>query len=278
MNLELYSGIGNRFLLTEQAELLPQAAELARALCSAGQVRGERVDGLLVLEDRPGEIPRMTIFNGDGSRPGACGNGLRCVGWHLARKHGRKENWVETDSGRRLVRLLDQTGDRATLTSDMGQVELAKLSEPVPQLPGLIATRRAWLGNPHAVLLVQDERDLDAPAIAQEFHSHPDFPEGVNVGLLAERSGAWFLRVHERGVGETEACGTGATAAASVLAELGRIPALGEVTLQMSGGELRVTLRPDSRADLQGEALALGPLDPRQLSSCGVPWAISSQF
>ena len=273
VQFEVYSGTGNRFLLTESVRVLPWAGELAPRLCQPGLVGEQGVDGLLVLDGPLADRPRMTIFNADGSRPEACGNGLRCVGWHLARQGEGERFFVQTDSGPRSIHLKRRGKVEAELYTDMGPVTLAPLDPPWPRVPGLRDAFAVNVGNPHAVLLVDDERELPAGSIAQGMERHPTFPRGVNLGLLAQRDGSWRLRVHERGVGETSACGTGACAAVAVLAQLGRALAVGDTTIEMRGGPLSVGLGPMGKLELLGAATYLGSFLPPEELFEGLPWA-----
>jgi diaminopimelate epimerase len=273
MNLEQYSGVGNRFLLMEASGEFPGAPELARRWCVAGELDEQGFDGLLVVSENPPGNIRMVIWNADGSRPEACGNGLRCVGWHLVRTRGGREFLIETDSGQRRVRLVRQRDTIAELYTDMGPVDVAPLDPPWPTLPGLLSAYRAGVGNPHGTLLLEDERGIDGAQISAQLRVHSQFPSGVNVGLLARRTGKWFLRVHERGVGETAACGTGACAAVAVLAQGGHVDPLHETAIQMPGGILRVRLGESGRAELLGAATYEGPVEPQPKSFGEGSWA-----
>ncbi|MCB9914507.1 MAG: hypothetical protein H6828_05085 [Planctomycetes bacterium] len=107
------------------------------------------------------------------------------------------------------------------------------------------------------MLHVADERAAPVERVGRALQAHPDFPRGVNVGFLAERDGAWHLRTFERGVGETEACGTNACAAAAWLrARDGR----GTHELHVRGGVLRVSANEDDTLSLEGAAAWRGEL------------------
>ena len=249
MRLDLYAGAGNRFALAEASGGEPTWAELAREVCARELFGGARPDGLLVVREAAGTDTRMEIYNADGSRPEACGNGLRCVAWHLLRTGREGVAQVDTDAGVRRFELLEARGEAAEIYVEMGAARVQGISAPLPVVPGLVAAHRVNVGNPHCVLRVEDERLEGLAEIGRRMQSHPDFPEGVNVGLLACRDGGWRLRVFERGVGETEACGTGACAAVASLA----LPA-GTTEVAMRGGVLRVRKEECGPLHLSGEA------------------------
>lgn len=198
----------------------------------------------------------MVIYNADGSRPEACGNGLRCVGWHLTRESGGEVQKIETDAGLRRVEISRIGTEIALLLAEMGRAERFPLASPLcPEAEGLAATG-VRIGNPHCVIRVEDERGVAVDQIGRAMQSHPDFPRGVNVGFLCQREDRWNLRVWERGVGETAACGTGACAAAAWVGDRGS-----ETTIEMRGGRLVVRRDQEDRYFLFGEAVHHGSVD-----------------
>ena len=253
---ELYAGVDNRFLLFETEEP-HEWPSLARALCAEEHFRGARPDGLLIVSRCDESDARMVIYNADGGRPEACGNGLRCVGWHLARTRGLSTCSIATDAGPRAVSVEQRAGEVATLRAEMGSArELGDIASLPSQVAGLTA-RGYDLGNPHCILLVEDERVAPVEAVGRALQGHEAFPRGVNVGFLAQREGQWYLRVWERGVGETAACGTNACAAAAFLRERDGADAH---TLLMPGGPLFVSRTPSGSLELRGAASAYGQL------------------
>ncbi|MFT7486657.1 MAG: diaminopimelate epimerase [Candidatus Paceibacteria bacterium] len=271
VRFELYSGADNRFLLTEEAFDPPLGPLLARKHCAGTHFEGHRPDGLLVVSERSREGARMTIYNADGSRPEACGNGLRCVGWYLARSADGDAFTVDTDAGPRKTRIIASTQRQASIFTGMGPVAIEPLPAPWPKLPGLLAAYRGDVGNPHCILHVDDERVIDVTDVAQRLQSHPSFPAGVNVGFLSEREGVRYLRVHERGVGETSACGTGACAAAASLTQESA-----ELEIRMHGGNLRVRIDTERCAELLGNATYYGVLDLEPPEGSQASWATCS--
>lgn len=262
MKLGLYSGAGNRFALIGPEVLRPGAnfPALARAVCSE-----RKLDGLLVaaLPANGGDV-KLLIFNADGTRPEACGNGLRCLAL-FARETGLVQQdrmIVETDAGPRAVELLREGGRIVGARAGMGRAEIEPddrvLSSPWGELRG----RCVRIGNPHFVLAVPDVERAQVNEWGPWIERHPSFPEGANVEFACpiriesdgQASGAQpkalRLRVWERGVGETAACGTGACAAALALAR--ESAAASAVTLHLPGGSLRVRLTPEAEVELEG--------------------------
>ena len=256
MRFELYSGAGNRFLLTCEDRAGRVWADVAREACSRSTFDDQPADGLLVVEGAHDGRARMLIFNADGSRPEACGNGLRCVAWHLERTGHGQVLRISTDAGERRVQVVRREEARAQLLAQMGEARELALRAPLPVIQGLRSARHLNVGNPHCVLQVEDERIADVERIGRILQTHPDFSEGVNVGFLAVRDAGWYLRVWERGVGETEACGSGACAAAMTMTAPGE-----EVVIHMRGGPLRVRRDAGLGVELYGEAFHHGHCD-----------------
>jgi len=260
VKLTLLSAAGNAFAVLEarRGDGPPDLAALAREVCAdlgaewrrrarAGglpELRGRDLDGLLVVSPASGAANcRMVIYNADGSRPEACGNGLRCVA-RFARENGwasRETVVVETDAGPRPVELLGgahASTDEVQVRAGMGTPRVLARDEEL-ELPGeRVRATLIDMGNPHCVLFVEDERTAPLERLGPLLECHPRFPGKTNVEFVAARGDRLAVRVWERGVGETAACGTGACAAAVVAAlELGvRLP----VEVDLPGGRLRV--------------------------------------
>ena len=246
-------GIGNDVmvldLVTQRAQLTP---EIVRTW--GDRHTGIGFDQLMVLE--PPNSPDcdfvVRIYNTDGSTAMHCGNGVRCVGRFIAleRLSPKRRLVLELPRGRIEVRLL---GDD-TVEVDMGQPFLA-----LPEIPfderharridahrfeldtrhGPVTVLPVSVGNPHAVIFVDAVQQARVAEIGAEVERHPAFPERVNVGFceVVDR-GFMRLRVFERGVGETRACGSGACAAA-IAARL--VDAMDEhMKVSLPGGRLRI--------------------------------------
>lgn len=227
MNLEKYQANGNDFLiLLDRDRDQPVDGETARAVCD--RHRGIGADGLIrVRVDSGDSVPTMELFNADGGRAETSGNGLRCVARALVD--------AGIESGPELVIRSDAGDHRATLVDGRAvRVEMG-----VAKVDDLTCNPGAWTafvdtGNPHLVLTDEDAV-LDLVTIASKY------PER-NVELVRSGPGDDHLtvRVWERGVGETESCGSGACAVAAAARRWGLV---GErVTIHQHGGALEVDL------------------------------------
>jgi len=235
-----YSAAGNRFAVVDGFEREPaDAAALARELCAR-----YRLDGLLVAA-RPevGGDCRMVVHNGDGSRAEACGNGLRALArWAVESAHAGDELVIETDCGARRVACRRRGGEVVGARAELGIPRVVAADVELEAVIGAgIAVVRATLvdlGNPHCVVLVPDVARADVATLGPALERHPRFPARVNVTFAEVAGGGLRVRTWERGVGETAACGTGASAAAvaALLRGLARAP----VEVETRGGRLEV--------------------------------------
>lgn len=241
----LLSAAGNRFVLIDaRAGGAPRdAAALARALCAAESSPAQRPDGLLLLlpPERAGDA-RLVIHNRDGTRPEACGNGLRCVGFHLGSKDGAEgRRRIETDAGVRALAIEREPGGRPVVRAELGPARLVARDEWLEHGGGRVRVTRVDVGNPHCVVFVGDVLAAPVGELGPRLEHHPRFPEGTNVEFVAyHRAGPTLeMRVWERGVGETQACGTGA--AAATLAATERFDLEWPVRVRVPGGALEVS-------------------------------------
>ena len=241
LSLTKHHGLGNDFLvLLDLDDASPLDAGMARALCD--RRRGVGADGVIrVVRDAVADV-RMELRNADGSVAELSGNGLRCLGQAVvdAGVVGGPEVSVGTLAGvRRLV--VTATGPRTAWVSvEMGKAEIG------PDQPQDFPDRKARavdMGNPHLVLVGPDPASVDVGGLGPRIES--GFAEGVNVEfvMVGPEPDAITMRVWERGVGETQACGTGACAAAAAAHAWGLV---GErVVVHQVGGDAEVELRPD---------------------------------
>lgn len=264
------NGLGNRIVVLDlrgsTLRVRPQeAAAIARQDASA-------FDQLMVLHDPVSAGPDafVRIFNTDGSEAGACGNGTRCVGWAMmadrAMGRGTRPLLVETKAGLLPIRRND--GD--SFTVDMGpprlnwqdiptrdpffdtsgiELQIGPIDDPILHTPGVVS-----MGNPHAVFFVDDPYRFDLERIGPLLENHPIFPDRANISLAAvARPDHIILRVWERGVGITEACGSGACAA--LVAAVRRDLAARKATVSLPGGDLIIEWREED-----GHVLMTGPV------------------
>src|ERR1700722_15775283 len=241
-------GLGNDFLVLDLPAdaALPSPAQW-RAL--SNRHTGVGFDQALVLQParRPGSDAYLRIFNADGGEVEQCGNGARCVA-ALLHQRGRNgaELTIDGIAGSLRARVLDH--DRVTVELGVPNFDPKSLPFEVPQQSASYTLRVAGqnieigavsIGNPHAVLRVPDVASAPVERIGEALQADAHFPQQVNVGFMQLLDAAHIsLRVYERGVGETLACGTGACAAVIVGRSLGLLGA--DVEVRVSGGTLSV--------------------------------------
>jgi len=247
-------GTGNDFLLFDnRAGDRLSYPTLARTACD--RRFGVGADGLLVLL-RPAPNTdadvALRIFNADGSEAETCGNGIRCVARFLAREDGERPLAIHTPAGIVRTEPVDPPG---MVSVDMGIPVLARPLESSFAFRGRnVQYANVSMGNPHAVIFVED--DIDAYALdelADALSSAVGKPSGINVELARTSAARIHMRVHERGVGETWACGSGACAAAVAAIARGRL--VSPIEIATRGGSVRVAWQgPNAPAFLTGPA------------------------
>ncbi len=281
LHFRKYHGLGNDFVFVDAREsTVDFTPELAIALCD--RHRGIGADGLLLWRGSV-ERPSMQVVNADGSQPEMCGNGLRCFVKALLDHYAPKVAEISVLTGAGLLRCTvtrDGHGHVAMVAVRMGKGEFEPAQVPIAADKPLINMEIAGLnlplkwtalsvGNSHVVtfdLIDEAGRLALGPIVSR----HPLFPRGVNVGfvqILAEKDGQPRMRVdvHERGCGWTQACGTGATAAAiaSVNAQLNKQGV--EIAVILPGGTLGITVDGQGVATMRGPATEVyaGAIDLR---------------
>jgi diaminopimelate epimerase len=232
---------GNDFILADAhaVERVPDRAALARALCD--RHRGLGADGLIVYT-RTSAGASMQLFNADGSRSEVSGNGVRCLAARIVGARGSPESAavpveIETEAGVKRLDLLDYDGRRYTFRAAMGQPEGLAI-EAIEAGGETVEAVTLRVGNPQCVVL--GEVTLERlHRLGSALAVHPRFPEGTNVEL-ATLDGPARVRIliWERGVGPTEASGTGACAAAVAAIRFGG--AARDVEVVSPGGTQRV--------------------------------------
>ncbi|MGO9829103.1 MAG: diaminopimelate epimerase [Myxococcaceae bacterium] len=264
MQVHKYHGLGNDFVLLDRRSGGGDISSgVARALCD--RRRGVGADGVLVLLPSVRAALRLRIHNADGSVPEMCGNGLRCAVKHvLEASPGRPEELrVETEAGVLAARPLWAGGRVEEVEVDMGPARLIaahlpsaatgmpSVGAPVPGTP--FHGTAVSMGNPHLVLL--DAPLEQAGVWGPPLETSAGFPERTNVEFLAQEEGGLVVVVWERGVGLTQACGTGACAALAAATLAGLVPAERTVRVRLPGGLLFLRLAQDfSNVTLRGPA------------------------
>lgn len=239
--------LGNDFVVLDGvSRRMPISADVVRLL--ADRHFGVGCDQILLAEKGQAADFRFRIFNRDGSEVEQCGNGARCFARFL-RDNGLTDQdiiSVETMGTRMQLRILDD-GD---VSVDMGLPEF--LPERIPFQADMPAERYQLavggevldvsvlaLGNPHAVILVDDVDSVPVDRLGPLIEHHPRFPSRINAGFCEIVSRDRIrLRVHERGVGETLGCGSGACAAVVAGIRLGLLDP--DVSVRLPGGQARV--------------------------------------
>ncbi|MEJ2603878.1 MAG: diaminopimelate epimerase [Gammaproteobacteria bacterium] len=244
-------GLGNDFMVVRDQPdaALPAAADIRRL---AHRREGVGFDQLLWVEPprSPGTDAYYRVFNADGGEVAQCGNGLRCIARLLGAGAGAPET----------LRLESRAGIFEARSAASGQVSVT-MGEPrfaPPDIPLDAAAEAATyvleaggspievsalsMGNPHCVLLADDIGSAPVADLGPLLETHPAFPERCNVGFLQPETRARAaLRVWERGVGETRACGSGACAAMVAGRRRGLFDE--EVRISLPGGDLMVSWR-----------------------------------
>ncbi len=261
-------GLGNDFVVIDRrASGGPVSVAGAVALCD--RHRGIGADGVLSVVKSPDAAIGMHVTNADGSIAEMCGNGLRCVVRYAVDRGLLPASGGAVDTGRGVLACsVEADGE---IRVDMG----APILEPdlvptslsgarvvdVPLTVSGVALKvtAVSMGNPHAIHFVEGGEALEqlARSVGPGVEHHPAFPRRTNAEFARLVGPAEIdLVVWERGVGITQACGTGACATAVAAALSGRIPAGREVAINLPGGRLRVLVEPDlSRVWMTGPAV-----------------------
>jgi diaminopimelate epimerase len=208
--------------------------------------RGVGFDQLVVIEPpRDGGHAHLRFYNADGGEAGACGNATRCVASLLLDETGGERVVLESAPGLLPAERLPDGRVRVAMATprlDWREIPLAVPCDTAavpldrPPLPRPVAV---GMGNPHAVFLVENLRQLDVAALGAELERHPVFPERANIGFAQMLGpGVMRLRVFERGAGLTLACGSGACAA--MVAAVRRGLAKDRIRVLVDGGELLI--------------------------------------
>lgn len=263
-----YQGTGNDFVMLEDLDgERPLSSRLVAGLCD--RRFGVGADGVIrvIGGGEANDSFFMDYWNADGSVAEMCGNGVRCLA-RLVYEHGhtrQTELDIGTRDGVKHVSLDVQDGVVRSVTVGMGPPAFARsqipmlgpadepfMAEPFEVLGHTFKASAVSMGNPHLVLFVDDDpARSDVARIGPAAETDAMFPEKANVEFVAVAGDGLSVRVWERGVGETMACGTGACAALVAANEAGLVPARSEV--RFPGGTVTVE-RTDDDVLLTGPA------------------------
>jgi diaminopimelate epimerase len=260
-----YQGIGNDFVIvdnrpkdgTTALDGLP-LKDLARKLCDRNF--GIGADGLIIAHPSNRAAVRMQILNSDGSEPEMCGNGIRCLArflWENTPADQRKDVMsIETLAGIKVVALIVEENELKQVEVDMGEPVFEDTDEEVlgADAKNTYCFRRVSMGNPHAVIFLNNFDNLDLAKDGAKIETDPKFPKSTNVEFVTVQNRKEItVKVWERGAGITLACGTGAcaTVVASVLKDLTDRT----VTVHLPGGDLEIEWdSKDNRVCMRGPA------------------------
>jgi diaminopimelate epimerase len=242
---------GNDFLLVPDSDVHGRdRAALARAMCHRHEGLG--ADGLMIYSFGTGSLS-MQLYNADGSPSEVSGNGIRCLAALAVRERpGAREVTIDTPAGPKVLELQKQDGDTLTFRASMGtpteirQITLDAAGEHVQAVA-------LSVGNPQCVLLDGALLESRLYTLGPAIERHPSFPNRTNVSFAnVEAPDRVRILIWERGVGPTQASGTGACGAAVAAASFGG--AARDVTVISPGGSQRVEWRDDGRIYLTGWA------------------------
>jgi len=252
MKFTKMQGIGNDYVYVNcLQDTVPDPGQTAIKVSNRHYGIGS--DGLILIKPSKVADFEMDMYNADGSQSAMCGNGIRCVAKYVY-DYGLTDKLnisVDTKSGIKYLDLTVENGKVVLITVDMGEPELKSgnipiisgkdkvIMEPI-EIDGVTYRMTGVsMGNPHAVVFIENVKELDIEKIGPQFEHHSFFPERINtefVKVLDEHTVE--MRVWERGSGETLACGTGACAVAVASVINGFVK--DEVIVKLLGGDLKI--------------------------------------
>lgn len=268
MKFAKMNGLGNEIAVLDARER-PLTLNASAVEALANPEKGIGFDQLMVLLPPRNPLADVytEIWNADGSKVAACGNGSRCVAWYVMREMNRENLVIETEAG-----LLGAVSVGPNMISvDMGapifeweripiserldtmriELQVGPIDDPILHGPGVVN-----MGNPHCVFFVQDAELAPVEAVGPMIEYHPLFPERTNVGFAEIVARDHIrLRVWERGAGLTKACGTGACAA--LVAAVRRRLCDRSAKVQVDGGMLQIEWRESDNHVIMTGAVAL---------------------
>lgn len=247
-------GLGNDYIYV-YSDSEPQNPETLSVQLSERRF-GVGSDGMIWILPSAVADFKMRIFNADGSEAMMCGNGIRCVGKYVFDKGytDKTRITVETLSGIKTLELFVDDGKVNMVSVQMGKAVVGK-PETVEVCGKAVRYVPVSVGNPHAVVFVDDAQTAPLETVGATLERHPNFPGGINVEFvqLIDRQ-ILRMRVWERGSGITMACGTGACAAAAA-AVCGGLCSMGEdISLRLDGGTLHICVAQDYSITMTGPA------------------------
>jgi diaminopimelate epimerase len=277
LSFRKYHGLGNDFVLIDHRhspEVRIPSSEVIRICDRHFGVGADGIIFLLPSQKASGDLLQdgsrfgMRIINSDGSEPEMCGNGIRCLARFMA------DLGIPTQSGAYLIETLAGLMVPRLQPDGLVQVEMGSPRLLAGQIPTSLAdpeqkvieaplqvAEQTWLvtcvnmGNPHAVVFVEDVAEIDLANVGSQFECHPAFPQRVNTEFVQVLDPTRVrMRVWERGAGATLACGTGACAVVVAGVLTGRLESA--VTVELPGGSLCIEWNQE-----QSQVLMTGPAE-----------------
>ena len=258
MKITKMQGLGNDYIYIYCTEdQIPDPAALARRI--SDRHFGVGSDGLVLILPCDEADFRMRMFNADGSESEMCGNATRCIAKYIHDRGLSKKEQISlmTGAGIKILKLTVRDGKTESVRVDMGDPELNApripvnlpegrvIDQPVEVCGQVLRMTCVSMGNPHAVIFVDDADSFDVHRIGAALEIHPLFPRKTNVEFVTVKDrGHLRMRVWERGSGETLACGTGACASLVATALNGLCER--KAVLELNGGPLTVEWDPET--------------------------------
>ena len=252
MKFTKMQGIGNDYVYVNCfQEQIENPSEVSRRI--SDRHFGIGSDGLILIKPSERADFEMEMYNADGSQGAMCGNGMRCVGKYVY-DYGLTDKThisVDTKSGIKYLDLTVENKKVKQVRVNMGAPVLETkavpmiyegekvISQPLNVGEDIYEITAVSMGNPHAVVYMEDVKNLPLEEIGPKFEKHAAFPESVNTEFVRVINRSTVeMRVWERGSGETLACGTGACAVA--VASILNGYTEDEVTVRLLGGDLKI--------------------------------------
>ena len=268
-------GIGNDYVYVETFRQPAPVDPVKLAVAVSDRHFGIGSDGLILIEPSDRADARMRMFNNDGSEAEMCGNGVRCVAKFIHDHDIARKPRVTVETGRGVLTLdLDVVAGKAEqVRVDMGvpilrsgEIPTTLAGDPPVDVPIEVGGRTVKItavsvGNPHAVIYVDDVAGFPVEALGPLIERHPAFPNKINVHFVEVLGrGEVRMRTWERGTGITLACGTGACSVAVAGVLTGRTDATllahlpgGDLTLHWAGGDAPVFMTGPAAEVFSGE-------------------------
>lgn len=269
MKFSKMQGIGNDYIYVNCFEETVENPNRVSEIVSNRRF-GIGSDGLILIMPSEKADFKMRMFNADGSEGMMCGNGIRCVGKYVydRKMTNKTEITVETLSGIKYLTLFPDENDKIrTVSVNMGKAVIKPEFIPVSLSGESIISQplkigeKVWnitcvsMGNPHAVVFVEDPYMENLEETGPLFEKNDIFPERVNTEFVkVVDSNTLKMRVWERGSGETLACGTGACASAVAAVLNGFCKYDDKIKVILRGGELEIIFKTDGTVIMNGPA------------------------